>query len=115
MVYVIIKSAILILAQFNISFMVQNQITVSLIRAVSYHGYYFGCRILHNPIVYCDCEAVRSAILATAWHLFLSRAIKFTVPRYGKIRVHRAVVRKRSHKRFSAVTALLHSVVPTRQ
>jgi len=60
---VITKSAILISAQFDIlphySFMVQNQFTVWLCLAIN-----IDCWVLHT-IVYC--EAVGSAILATAW------------------------------------------------
>jgi len=74
-VYVITKSAILISEYFSISsyysFMVQTQITVSLCLTIPR---LFDCRILHT-IVYC--EAVRSAILATAWLLVAMVSLKF--------------------------------------
>jgi len=65
----ITKSAILISAHFNISpqysFVVQNQINFS--PAMSYHcNLSVGFCIL---VVYCEAEAVRSAIIATAWLL----------------------------------------------
>jgi len=70
-VCVITKSEILISTQFNISpyysFMVQNQITVSLYRPISYHCYLtVGFCIVTLSLWL---EAVWSAILATAWLL----------------------------------------------
>ena len=63
-VCVITKRAILISAQFNFSPYYLFMVTVLLL-AMSYQ-LLFDCRVLHT-IVYC--EAVRSAILATAWLL----------------------------------------------
>jgi len=63
-VCVITESTILISAQFNIwphySFMVQNQITVSLCLTIAV------CQVLHSIVCF---EVVRLAILATAWLL----------------------------------------------